>query len=79
MFRTGRYNVMLTAAEFVSLDLLRLYWSKQYAEGEWVGGSACVCSFVRERRWVSRPGGRPLQLQLAPCLHSVFLPPCTPG
>ena len=28
-----RYNLLLTAAEFVSLELLRSYWSESYAAG----------------------------------------------
>lgn len=33
VFQRGQYNVMLTAGEFVSRQLLERYWSKQYNEG----------------------------------------------
>ena len=33
-FALGRYNAMLTAAEFVSLDVLKRYWTERYGWGE---------------------------------------------
>ena len=33
MFSRGRYNALLTAAEFVSLDVLKRYWTERYGWG----------------------------------------------
>lgn len=40
VFKEQRFNVLLTAGEFASRDLLEQYWSEQYAQGM-VHGTAC--------------------------------------
>jgi len=38
VFARGRYNALLTAAEFVGLDVLKRYWTERYG---W--GAPCSC------------------------------------
>ena len=33
VFARGRYNALLTAAEFVGLDVLKHYWTERYGWG----------------------------------------------
>lgn len=51
VFAHGRYNAMLTAAEFVSLDLLHRYWGDRYA-----AGGACGCVADAGGQWGRQAG-----------------------
>ncbi|KAI7840926.1 hypothetical protein COHA_005357 [Chlorella ohadii] len=43
VFSRGRYNALLTAAEFVSLDVLKRYWTERYGWARWVVGQKLNC------------------------------------
>ncbi|PRW33720.1 Solute carrier family 35 member G1 [Chlorella sorokiniana] len=42
-FARGRYNAMLTATEFVGLDVLKRYWTERYGWARWVVGQKLNC------------------------------------
>ncbi|EFN53696.1 hypothetical protein CHLNCDRAFT_136508 [Chlorella variabilis] len=46
VFKEQRFNVLLTAGEFASRDLLEQYWSEQYAQGRELVGRLINCEDI---------------------------------